>query len=158
MSGSKWHRASASRATWASARVVHELAQHARAALGRLVEEDLPAVLPIGQRLGRQLAVLELVPHLDGVLQRGLQRGHDLRWAPRSPAGSISRQLRRSSTKGMTRAVRGPIGSSALPLLLGLLLPVAALHVEHEAGQAVGAPAPAQVDAPEGRRVAVGQA
>ncbi len=37
--------------------IVHELAQHTRAALGGLIKQDLPPVLPVGQRLGRELAV-----------------------------------------------------------------------------------------------------
>ena len=58
-------------------RILDEPAQHAGAAFGRLVDQDQSAIISRRQRLDSQLAVLELVLHLDRILEGGLKRGDD---------------------------------------------------------------------------------
>ena len=93
-------------------RVVEQPPQHAGAALGRLVEQELPASSRVGKRLGGQLVVFELERTWIARLERRLERGHRLR-RRESPRTAASRALRRSSTYGTTRAVRGVIGSGS---------------------------------------------
>jgi hypothetical protein len=86
-----------------------QAAQHAGAALGGLVEQELAPIARGRERLRAELAVLELELDLDGDLHRGLERGHQ----PESSgaSGRRMRQLRVSSTNGTTRWTRLDTGS-----------------------------------------------
>src|SRR6266542_2392308 len=53
--------------------VLDELAQYARAAFGRFVQQDPAPLRPARQRLGGQLVVLEIEDDLDAALERPLQ-------------------------------------------------------------------------------------
>jgi hypothetical protein len=78
-------------------RVVHQPAQHPRPALCRLVEENDAAVLLVGERLGGQLGILELIADLEAVLSAAWSEAMKPA-VEASPCGSKRRRLRRSST------------------------------------------------------------
>ena len=141
-----------------SRRVVEQAPQSPGAAFGRLIKQQQAALVIIRQGLRSQLAIFQLELHLDGILQRGFQRGHGgivqrfgrLKEQAVAPVFHIRDHARRARTRRVIRA----------GCIVGLLIvprPIAALQVEQEAILlGIGAPGPTQVDAPECRRLAVG--
>ena len=112
--------------------------------------------LHVGQRFGRQFVVFQLILHLDGALEDGLQGGHD------------HRALRLARLEEQAVAPVFDVGDHAVGawrhgivrVIGGLLVfrPVAALGIEDEAVVVfVLAPHPAEIDAPERRGMAVGE-
>ena len=110
---------------------IQQLAQHARAAFGRLIEQDQLAVVRIRQRLCGQLVVLELVADLNGDLSAacrdaicaGSSSGH---WLEQQAVFGGPPQ--RGSRAGCAARSDHPV------ILVGRLLlgPVAALDVQHK--------------------------
>lgn len=134
--------------------LVDEAAQHARPALGRLEEEQGTGRLGTRHGLGAQLRLLQLEGHLEGVVQGHLERDHRLR---RERAGGLDEQ----AVSVVLHVRDNPAGARAhgvlrvVQVLVAVAGPRALVDVQHEAGLGVGPPAPAQVDPPQFRRVAV---
>jgi hypothetical protein len=139
--------------------VLEQAAEHARAALGGLVEEEAAAIVAGGQRLGGELAVFDLELALDGALEGGLQRRHD--GAAEGLGGVDEEAVAGVFDVGDHALLLGGRGLVRLGVELFRVLlarPDPALGVEEEAGRiGVLAPAPAEVDPPDVGRVAVGE-
>ena len=136
----------------------HQVLQHARPALGRLEQQDLPGVRRVRQQFGREFAVLQLVGELHGVFQGAHQGGQS---AGVRPGGRLDHQ----DVAGVLDVGNDALhlkGPTAHVLFLALQpdgrQPLRGVRVEQEAEFGlVRAVAPAVIDAPQGRAVPVGQ-
>ena len=109
-----------------------ELAQHAGAAFGRLVEEELAAEVAVRERLDGELGVLEVERDLDRALQRRGERRHR---PPCERPGGLEEQCVAAILDVRDDALL-ELAHRVLAVLdggLGVRRPVAAFGVEDEA-------------------------
>ena len=137
-------------------RFIYQAPQDPCPAFRRLIEHQNVPVICVGQWFCRQFVVFQLIDGLNCALECRLHRGHllDFQVDERLEQHAVTAvfDVRNDAAGARRHRVLGVV------LILLVAAPVAALEIKHEAVLLfLLAPRPTQVDAPQGRRLSVGE-